>query len=151
MPARSVRADEELRLFAEEHLAYEIAMLGALPGEIMKRDAMLVPSDSSGDAVLNGLVESFAVHARVVVDFFYRERPPARFPDDAVARDYFHDDPARWPIPEKTAEVTMVQPRRLLATPAAQYPVAPGTGSTRLVLRSEPRRSGRPKHPHVWR
>jgi hypothetical protein len=41
------------------------------------------------------LVESFALHARALVDFFFTRKRQERYPEDAYAIDFF-DPPTRW-------------------------------------------------------
>ena len=65
-----------------EHLRYEIAMLWACGTEIRRGGYPWAAS--------NSLVESFALHARNVVDFFFTE--PVG--DDVVARHFFRDETA---------------------------------------------------------
>lgn len=107
MSDRPHRPDAELRAFADTHLLYEIRMVGALPAAIVQRNAMTV--GDGGDAVSNALLESFAVHARSLIDFFFRQQP--QFPDDALARDYFYEDRGAWPLPPLTPHLARVKPR----------------------------------------
>ena len=80
-----LRSDEVLARVAS-HLDYEYWMVMAL--------AQAMASGISEKGWLtNALLESFVIHVRALVDFFY---PPANAkPDDVFAIDFF-DDPAEW-------------------------------------------------------
>ncbi|MFZ1240171.1 MAG: hypothetical protein WAV74_12730 [Anaerolineae bacterium] len=78
------RQPEEL-IAASQHLLYEFWMLNSL-GRGMASAVL-------GQGPLNNAVlESFAIHARVMLGFLYEGK---RYPDDVVAGDYF-DDPNDW-------------------------------------------------------
>jgi hypothetical protein len=82
--ARETRTDEELR-GASEHLAYEIEMFFAM--------ARALGSGALGVGPLaNAALESFTIHARTLLHFFYADKPQ---PDDVIAQDYF-SDPQEW-------------------------------------------------------
>lgn len=78
MPGRQRRTEDELRA-ASDHLAYEISMLRS-------SGHALLSGISLGDAVRNALLESFTIHARVLLDFLYAEDPHR---DDVIAEDFF--------------------------------------------------------------
>lgn len=82
---RSQRSSEELAK-AAEHLLYEYWMLMAV--------ARGMASGMSGQGWLtNALLESFVIHFRALLDFFY---PPAGAkPDDVLSTDFFRD-PSEW-------------------------------------------------------
>jgi hypothetical protein len=66
---------------ASEHLHYEFWMLVSL--------ARILSSGSLGPGVIsNGLIESFTIHARLLLDFFFDQNPR---PDDVVATHYITD------------------------------------------------------------
>ena len=75
---RPVRSKEELRQ-ASDHLYYEIYMF-----------QMLVQSMASGiagrSAINNALLESFAIHLRALMGFFYPDNPCN---DDIITEDIF--------------------------------------------------------------
>jgi hypothetical protein len=75
---RQIRTDEELRK-ASEHLHYEFWMLMSLANA-------LASGIASEGWLTNTLLESFIIHLRALLDFFYGERPK---PDDVIAADYF--------------------------------------------------------------
>jgi hypothetical protein len=69
-----------------EHLEYEYGMLMAVA------QAMASGISSSG-WLTNALLESFVIHFRALVDFFYPQ--PNSKPDDVLATHFF-SDPAKW-------------------------------------------------------
>jgi hypothetical protein len=77
MPERRVPSDSELREYSGEHLLYELQMLRWLVAAI--------PSQAKGFA-LSALLESFVIHLRNLIDFFYGDLARA---DDVVAGDFF--------------------------------------------------------------
>ena len=74
--------DEYLREYSREHLWYEISMLfhtgRSLPSGV---------TSPVVDFVINAVLESFAIHLRNLLDFFYPENKPRK--DDVVAVLYF--------------------------------------------------------------
>lgn len=98
---RSPRSDRELRE-ASGHLFYELSMFELL--------AKVLATDLVGKGVLrNALLESFTIHARVLLDFLFDEKPRH---DDVVAADFFvdRDAPAHW-RPEMPAALSEVDRR----------------------------------------
>ena len=74
------RSRDDLRK-ASEHLYYEFWMLVGL--------ARILSSGSFGPGVIsNGLIESFTIHARLLLDFFFDQKPR---PDDVLAAHYITD------------------------------------------------------------
>jgi hypothetical protein len=82
MPARLVYSDDQLLAFSREHLLYEFHMFRWL--------AENMPSDKGFPMSVS--LESFAIHLRNLIDFFYKEPQP---PDDVAALD-FYDPPTGW-------------------------------------------------------
>jgi hypothetical protein len=83
--ARTSRSDNELRA-ASDHLYYEIQML--------QGTMALLATGATGQSILsNALIESFTIHARVLLHFLY----PAgsRQSSDVLAEDFF-DDVEHW-------------------------------------------------------
>ena len=75
---RKKRTQEELQN-ASDHLFYEIWMFTSL--------AKGMASGVFNQGIINNaLLESFTVHARVLLDFLFAENPR---PDDVIAEDYF--------------------------------------------------------------
>lgn len=86
-----LRSKEDLDL-AAGHLNYEYQMLRTIARE--------VSTGMRPQLLTNALLESFVIHLRALIDFFY---PPERTkPDDMLATDYFPDsttwETARPPI-----------------------------------------------------
>jgi hypothetical protein len=75
-------SDKELLDYSGEHLLYEIEMFRWLASEL--------PGKKESNEC-SAFVESFALHLRNLIDFFYTEP----FDDDVVA-EYFYDDPSKW-------------------------------------------------------
>jgi hypothetical protein len=86
MTPRLSLTDQELLDYSGEHLLYEIQMFRWLSSKV---PAMTLGVD------LSAYLESFAIHLRNLIDFFYDQKP---MPDDVVAADFF-DDPAKWSVP----------------------------------------------------
>lgn len=78
---------------AFEHVEYEMRMLKAVAEELS--------SSTHTTWVYNALVESFAIHTRVLLDFFYK---PRKYRDDVVAEDYVQNWSAS--CPPKTPDLT---------------------------------------------
>ena len=75
---RKQRTPEVLR-DASDHLYYEFWMLTSL--------ASIMASRITGEVVINNaFIESFTIHARVLLKFLYDENPK---PDDVIADDFF--------------------------------------------------------------
>ena len=100
MSARK-RTDDELRVMAEEHLNYEIAML--------HDTAAALASEAEHDVTIhNALVESFTIHVRVLIDFLWPVKPRA---DDVIAGDFF-DDSSDWDALRLTFPAVLEPARR---------------------------------------
>ena len=84
MGTRIVYTDQQLLDYSEEHLLYEL--------HIFRWVAENLPADKG--FLLSALLESFAIHLRNLIDFFYT--PPGKVrDDDLVAADFF-DSPSAW-------------------------------------------------------
>lgn len=82
---RKVRTPDELR-GASEHLLYEVGMFSTL--------ARALATGVFGEgSINNAALESFTVHARVLLDFLFADKPRS---DDVVAEDFF-PTPEMWP------------------------------------------------------
>ncbi|MBK9928198.1 MAG: hypothetical protein IPP66_23265 [Anaerolineales bacterium] len=78
---RIIRSQGQLR-DASNHLFYEIWMFQTL--------AKGMASGIAGNgAINNSLLESFAIHVRALIGFFYSDNPR---PDDIIAEDFFEND-----------------------------------------------------------
>jgi hypothetical protein len=78
MVTKSSLSDSELQRFAEEHVFYEIDMLFAT--------ANLIGSGAPHPKMNNAFTESFVLHLRNLISFFYSK--PTK-PTDVVASDFF--------------------------------------------------------------
>ena len=82
--ARTKQTDEELQE-ASNHLQYEFSML-------MSVAQVFASGIAAQDWLVNALLESFIIHFRALLDFFY---PPVNAKkDDVLAGDYFDDSEA---------------------------------------------------------
>ena len=84
------RSDVELIAISED-LLYEISMLFGT-AEALATSVEPDESDVGARTVHNALLESFAIHTRVLLDFLYGNPRP---PDDVTAGDFF-DSADRW-------------------------------------------------------
>lgn len=80
------RSDKELRALSE-HLLYEAQMLFCLADRLRAHVDGHQPFPSW--EVQMACIESFALHMRVLSEFFWGDSNPKRFPDDARAVDFF--------------------------------------------------------------
>lgn len=84
MPKRILYTDQQLLDYSQEHLLYELHMFRWV-GENLPIDKGFL---------LSALLESFAIHLRNLIVFFYTGPSNAR-DDDLVAADFF-DSPSSW-------------------------------------------------------
>ncbi len=124
MPTRIAYTDQQLLDYSEEHLLYEL--------HIFRWVAENLPSEKG--FLLSALLESFAIHLRNLIDFFYTRPEDARN-DDLIAADFF-DSPSSWnpgAIPKSlndareraNKEVSHITYKRKGATdPTKPWPVA---------------------------
>jgi hypothetical protein len=118
MAERTRPTDDRLREFATKHLDYEVGMLAGLVEHFREIRAAIdaagdgEPKIPADDVTRNAQVESFAIHARTLLEFFYRKRPNPKYPDDAFPGDFF-DGPEEWKRlrPPKTASLADVEER----------------------------------------
>jgi hypothetical protein len=106
MPTR-----DERRAFAEEHVLYEVWMLRGLTDrllEVLAHDREAGGRDTGWLELptRNAQVESFAIHARALLEFFYKPDRPR--PDDALARHYC---PRGWEPPKVGESLEVVKQR----------------------------------------
>ena len=85
--------DRATLVSVSEHLHYEVWMLSTLANA-------LASSAFGQGALANAALESFTLHLRTLLDFFYSSRPKN---DDVIAEDFF-PDPSDWITrrPDKT-------------------------------------------------
>jgi hypothetical protein len=84
MSPRIVYSNQQLLDYSKEHLLYELYMFRWLSENL--------PADKG--FLLSALLESFAIHLRGLIDFFYTRAERAQ-DDDLVAADFF-DSPDTW-------------------------------------------------------
>ena len=84
------RSDEELAGFSEEHLRYEVRMLHGTAQAL--RDSARDQDGTIGRITRYALLESFLIHARVLINFLY-DGP--KWDDDVAAEDFF-DKNEQW-------------------------------------------------------
>ncbi len=94
MPDRKRRSQGELGSI-RDHLLYELKMFFGCA-------SAMASGVCHGGTIGNALLESFTVHARILLDFFYAgapksadEQPKPPQKDDVIAEDFF-EDPAHW-------------------------------------------------------
>jgi hypothetical protein len=85
MAKRIPLSDPELLDYSKEHVVYELWMFRAVG------QALITPLQMS-QPLRNALIESFAIHLRNLIDFFY----PAQIQADDVFAAEFFDDPHEW-------------------------------------------------------
>jgi hypothetical protein len=111
--------DDAVRAFADEHLLYEIAMVAGLARRLSRFKTLLDSEDMARDGALaeelfeiagrNADIEAFTVHARVLLEFFYRDQ---RRKNVAIAADFFSDDDTwRGVRPEKSSNLRKIEGR----------------------------------------
>lgn len=101
-PGRKKRSNAELRI-ASGHLYYEIEMLD-------RCTYLLARGQYKDRTVTNALLESFTIHARVLLDFLYATKSVR--PDDVIAEDFF-DSLTLWHQvrPKKTKLLSSIHKR----------------------------------------
>lgn len=91
--------DDELKAYAEEHLQYEVDMLtwsaGVLTSLAIYKDKGPLPL-----VITNGLLNTFAVHARNLIDFLYSGSGNKDFPTDIIIEDYVDTATLAQALPE---------------------------------------------------
>jgi hypothetical protein len=78
-------SDEQLLDYSKKHLLYELQMFDWTAHNLPKDKGLH----------LSALLESFVVHLRNLIDFFYTEPRKGKDNDDVVAR-YFFEAPSEW-------------------------------------------------------
>jgi hypothetical protein len=84
--------DAWLLHYSEEHLMHELSMLWETGDALLRH--------KNGSVEYTALLESFAVHLRNLIEFFFFDASR-----DYVRAEHFLDDPASW-SPAKPAEIT---------------------------------------------
>ncbi len=150
MSPRIVYTDQQLLDYSEEHLLYEF--------HIFRWVAENLPPDKGFQ--LSALLESFAIHLRNLIDFFYTQPGDARN-DDVVAADFF-DPASAWnlgAIPKSlndareraNKEISHITYRRKGATdPTKPWPVAALFGEVHTIAQKfGAGASSKKLHPNV--
>lgn len=91
MKGSTALTDQELAAYADEHLTYELNML-TWTAAFMIGLLRLASKEPLVVNVGNAILESFAIHARNLVDFLYKRDTGKDQPSDIVVQDYV--DPA---------------------------------------------------------
>ena len=101
-------SNDELRRISE-HLSYEIMMLFGTAWILAASRIKDMPVEAERSTVHNALIESFAIHARVLLDFLYEME---RKQNDAIACDFFDKDSIwRTACPPKSGSLAQVHGR----------------------------------------
>jgi hypothetical protein len=87
--ARSKRSDEYLCATADRHLAYEVEMLCRTLADFTALAGAKIDGGQPSEITMTALLESWAVHSRVLRAFLFSESRDARA-DDVLARDFFN-------------------------------------------------------------
>jgi len=86
-------------------LKYEVGMLWSL--------ANILATDNEGKGVIhNALLESFLIHARILIEFLYKNKP---YKDTVIASQYFTDSQNILPPKTKLLEETAKDAHKYLA------------------------------------
>jgi len=86
-------------------LEYEVGMLGSL--------ANVLATDNQGEGVIhNALLESFLIHARILIEFLYKNEA---YRDTVIASQYFTDSQNILPPKTKLLEETAKDAHKYLA------------------------------------
>ena len=86
-------SDSYLLEYSDEHLLYECWMLIRCAELLANQDKHIQCAVEDTETITNVLVESFAIHLRNLITFFYGDSKKYR-PTDVLAIDYFDD--GRW-------------------------------------------------------
>lgn len=83
----NVLSDDELKKYAEAHLQYEVNMLTMSVGIL----AYLGTHNNTSPipwVINNGILNTFAMHARSLIDFLYSRSKGRDYPTDIIIQDY---------------------------------------------------------------
>jgi len=103
--------DDYLRTYSAEHLWYEFDMFLGLTALLGSSRQLVAPSGEGARRLNNGLIESFVIHFRNVVDFLYLDRPRST---DVVASDFCASG-AWQPAPSATLKAAGVRADKEIA------------------------------------
>jgi hypothetical protein len=83
---RKVLSDSELLEYSREHLLYEVTMFFHTGNILLNYDFGKIEPPRLGELMRMAILESFAVHVRNLIDFFW---PAKTFDTDVLAEDFF--------------------------------------------------------------
>jgi len=84
-------ADDELKNYAETHLQYEVNML-SLSVSVLASLARRANTSPLPWLLSNGILNTFAIHARNLIDFLYSRSRGRDYPTDIIIQDYVGDN-----------------------------------------------------------
>ena len=87
-------------IIASQHLHYEFGMLNGM--------ATAMVSGISDKTLQSAILESFGIHLRNMIDFFYLPRSPH---DDILAQDFF-EKPEVWPDIRPTCSAELIRAKK---------------------------------------
>jgi hypothetical protein len=108
--ARSKQSDDLVRATADQHLAYEIEMLCRTLADLNRLGRAKIDDAEWSQITTTALLESWAIHSRVLRAFLFSESSEART-DDVLAQDFFNDDDWEKIRPTPGAALKEVSPR----------------------------------------
>jgi hypothetical protein len=135
MPPRNVLSDDKLLDYSEEHVRYEIAMFFNTGSLLLNWNQTRIQPEPLSEVLRHTVIESFAIHCRNLIDFFYDE---AAFGTDVVAKDFLlgNQFPASFPTAASLSlkeakrragkEVSHLTSERIAGTPPEKAWPAPG-------------------------
>ena len=105
-PPKSL-TDGELIKYADDHISYEINMLAWTASFLigMSRSNLSGPLAT---AVRNSFLDDFAIHARNLVDFFYKRDTGKDKKSDIVVQDYIDEAKLKGTLPAMTPALAVV-------------------------------------------
>jgi hypothetical protein len=83
---RNILSDDKLLEYSEEHVRYEIAMFFNTGSLLLHWNQTKIEPQPLREVLRHTVIESFAVHCKNLIDFFYDETP---FGTDVIAKDFF--------------------------------------------------------------
>jgi len=140
---RKVLTDAELLEYSEKHLLYEIAMCFKAGLLLVDFGLMDPVPELAREVARMALIESFAIHLRNLIDFFY---PAKVFDTDVLAEDFFvaRALPKNFPVlsvslesarNRASKEVSHLTTERIAGTPPKKsWPVAELSREMRALL-----------------
>ncbi len=108
--------DDQLKAYADEHLQYEFDML-TWSAAILGFLAAFRESGALPWAINNGLLNTFAIHARNLIDFLYSRSRGKDRASDVIVEDYIQEDtlPGLLPTMSPLLEETLTKANKQVA------------------------------------